>query len=191
MLEYPLVEQTFRFDDDGGVKLVVDDEDELGEGIPGDAGELIGGKYFDKDPNKDWGVDFDGARPAWPHTAQDILLVMTPGSVISGRITNASGQPIGNAIVYLKEMEIRLGKNEVFLDSLGSKSKKQSHAFALTDYDGRYSLTNLPPSWDKVKLEVKADGCETGELKIKGLGGGDIPEEPQIIEGCHIQLVRK
>lgn len=173
-LEYPRTEDPLRIDVRGTLGLIINDEKGFAKCIPGDPGELYGGGG-ERDPNK----------------VRDIILIMAPGSVITGQVTSSVGDPVANAAITLEEMEIESGKNKVVLRSLGSKNKRSWRAFAVTDYEGYYELHNLPAFWDEVTLRVEADGYNAQELKIKEPGADVAPDEPQIVEGCHIQLVRK
>jgi len=166
---YPLVEES------DGVKLVINDEQELRKAILGSPGEM----FDDGDHDNDKGEHVK---------LRDIVMVMTPAGVLTGHITDRSGKPIANATVWVKEMEMHLGTNQVFIKSFGSDSKKDWRALAITDQDGRYTLGNLPPFWDQVTLEIDADGYKIGELMIRGSPGIGIPEAPQIIKGCNMQL---
>jgi hypothetical protein len=175
MLEYPLVEEG------SAGKLVIHNENGLPRIISGDPGKVLADA--DYDPNDD--DDFIAHAKV-----VDVVLVLGPASVITGRVTDASDKPIANAIVRIEEMEIETGDNTITIEDLGRDNKK-SWVFAVTDSDGRYRLNNLPASWKQVQLEVAARGFEGGELRLRGPGGGRIPDEPQVIDNCDVQLFRE
>ncbi len=140
MSDATVVEQTHH-----GVKLVVEDEDGLSQGIPGDPGELFGD--IDDDPK-----------------VRNITLVMGPASTITGRITKTSGEPIANAKVWVEDMQQSLGTNTISISNLGGEWEDK--AFAITDNGGYYELNNLPASWDKVQINVMAEGYRTNEQQL-------------------------
>jgi len=152
----PSIERTHQ-----GVKLVIEDEDELARLIPGGPGEVFGEDISD-DP-----------------MVRDIMLIMGPASVIRGRVTDSAGNPVADATVWVSELEIPLGKNRLFVESLGSEWKHR--AFAVTNANGRYEIGNLPASWDKVELRVRDGDGFVGEASYQGQAGN-------VVEGCDIAL---
>ena len=156
MRQYPLVEETHQ-----GVKLVIEDEDDLSRSIPGDPGELFGD------------VD-DSPR------VRNIALVMAPASVITGRVTNVFGEPIANGKVQIEMIEMQLRTSKIIISSLNHDWKAE--AFAITDDYGYYSLKNLPMSWQKVQLRTEADGYCSDERQFENDGRNKV-------EGCDFQLI--
>ncbi|MHC4620331.1 MAG: carboxypeptidase-like regulatory domain-containing protein [Planctomycetota bacterium] len=151
-----VVEETHQ-----GVKLVINDEQELSASIPGSPGEVF--------------EDSDGGP-----RVRDIVLVMGPAGVVQGRVTNATGQPIGGATVQVEEIEMALGSNRLTISNLDHEWKAE--AFGVTDDQGCYSLKNLPASWTNIKLKAEADGYATGEQDFQNAGGNKL-------DGCDVQLV--
>jgi hypothetical protein len=151
-----VVEQTHQ-----GVKLVINDEEELSASIAGSPGEV----YSDSE---------GGPR------VRDIMLVMAPGSVIEGRVTSATGEPIGGATVQIEEIEMALGSNRLIISNLDHEWKAE--AFGVTDDQGYYSLRNLPASWTDIKLNAGADGYATARQEFQNAGGNRL-------DGCDVQLV--
>ncbi|MHC4641048.1 MAG: FG-GAP-like repeat-containing protein [Planctomycetota bacterium] len=156
MSEATVVEQTYH-----GVKLVVENEDGLSRGIPGDPGELFGD--IDDEPK-----------------VRNITLVMGPASTLAGRITKTSGEPIANAKVWVEDMQQSIGTNIISISNLGGEW--QDKAFAITDNGGYYELNNLPASWDKVYINVMADGYRTDEQQLAR-------DERTVVERCDFELV--
>jgi len=143
-----------------GVKLVINDEEELSASIPGSPGELFG-----DDPR-----------------VRDIVLVLGAASVVTGRVTNASGSPIPNAVVRIEELEMQLGKNMLTVSNLDHEWKAE--AFAISDNDGYYSLNNLPAAWTTIRLRVDAYGYATGRQIFQNDRGNTVDGyDLQLIEG--------
>ena len=140
--------------------LVVEDENDLAQYIPGDPGRL-------EDP--------DGSP-----TVHDIVLVMGPAGVISGRVTDANGSAVAGAKVSIDQLQMQLGKNTLTISELDHDWKAE--AFAVTDAQGYYQLNNLPVSWTNIKLKVEADGCATARQDFQNAGGNKL-------DGCNMQLV--
>ncbi|MHC4648831.1 MAG: LamG-like jellyroll fold domain-containing protein, partial [Planctomycetota bacterium] len=151
----PSVEESVQ-----GVKLVIEDENNLAQYVPGDPGELI--EESDSGP-----------------IVQDIVLVMGPASVLKGWVTNASGEPIAGATVQVAEMEIGLGSNKLSISNLDHDWKAE--AFALTDSEGCYQLSNLPVAWSNIALKADADGYAARGRAFKNDGGNTL-------DGCDFKL---
>jgi len=151
-----------RLEQGGDVDIVLVDERKLLEFIPHDPGKMIFKNETDLNPSE----------------VRDIVLKMTPASVITGRITDRSDKPIANAVVWMDYMEIAVGENEIEISDLGCTDKEKTmisslnvdelrgKTFTLTDKNGYYSLANLPDVWHKARLEVKADGYVTEAKEI-------------------------
>jgi hypothetical protein len=154
--EYPIVERTHQ-----GVDLIVEDEDELAQMLAGDLGQFS--------------TDIDGNPKV-----KNIVLVMGPGSVITGRVTNDFDEPVSNATVWIEKLEIHLGINRLIVGGLGSEW--QGKAFAVTDNDGYYELTNLPVPLKKIELKAKANGYAIAQQEFESNGS-------DLIEGCNLQLI--
>jgi len=168
--------------DDGKTKLErgsdVDihlvDEKKLLEFIPGEPPNMIFNNEADRHPSE----------------VRDIVLKMTPASVITGQITDRAGKPIANAVVWMDYIEIAVGENEIEIRDLGRTDKDKEmisslnvdelrgKTFTVTDKNGYYALAHLPDVWYRARLEVKADGYVT-EAK-------EIFQE----EGCNFTLLR-
>lgn len=144
-----------------GVKLVIENENDLSRSIPGNPGELY------DDPEGDPKV-------------RDIILVMGRANVISGRVADAGGRPIANATVRLGQMEMQLGMNTITISNLDHEWK--AAAFAMTDSRGYYNLNNLPISWHKIQVKALARGYSSNEQKFENNG-------QNIVQGCDFQLV--
>jgi len=154
--EHLRVEETHQ-----GVKLVIKDDNDLSQSIPGNPGELY--------------HDAEGAL-----RVRDIILVMGQANVISGRVTDADGRLIANATVRLEQMEIQLGVNTITISELDREWK--AAAFAMTDSRGHYSLNNLPISWHKIHIKALARGYSSNEQEFENNG-------QNIVQGCDLQLV--
>ncbi|MHC4527680.1 MAG: carboxypeptidase-like regulatory domain-containing protein, partial [Planctomycetota bacterium] len=177
-------------EDTDGVKLFVRDEDQLAGAIGGDPGELFGNGYSSKDPNRNYkDDDYFGRHPKFPHQARDIVLVTGPAGVISGRVTNSRGKPIHGAVVCVEEMKMKFGKNRLFVRALGSERKHDWRTFAVTDENGRYRLGNLPAPWDKLQLEVRAEGYKVAPVEMTG--GVAMSGQAQIVSDFDIQLIEQ
>jgi hypothetical protein len=153
--QYPLTEETHQ-----GVELVVEDENDLALYIPGDPGRL-------EDP--------DGSP-----TVRDIVLVMGPATVITGRVTDADGSAVAGATVSIDRLQMQLGTNSLTVSELDHGWKAE--AFAVTDAQGYYQLNNLPASWTNIKLKAQADGYATAQQEFQNAGGNKL-------DGCDVQLV--
>ena len=146
-----------------GVELEIEDDGLLSENIPGHPGELFGD--IDDEPK-----------------VRDITLVMETASSITGRITNASGEPIANATVLVDEMQQYVGTNTIRVRNLGSELEDK--AFAMTDNGGYYELGNLPGNWDSVQIKVKAEGYRTGEQELTRDGSNIVQDgNLELVEG--------
>jgi len=163
-----------KLEQGSGVDIHLVEEKKLLEFIPGDPGRMIFKNETDRNPSE----------------VRDIVLKMTPASVITGQITDRSDKPIANAVVWMDYMEIAVGENEIEIRDLGRTDKEKTmisslnvdelrgKTFTLTDKNGYYALANLPDVWHKARLEVKADGY-VSEAK-------EIFQE----EGCDFMLPR-
>ena len=120
----------------------IKDREALARDIPGNSGEIILRSR-------------DDSRGLWE--LRGIVLHMRSASVIIGRVLNQSGKPVANARVWVDYMEIKLGVNEIGIRHTGDL-RGEAKAFALTDVDGYYELTNLPDGWSNIRLEVGAEG---------------------------------
>jgi hypothetical protein len=104
-----------------------------------------------------------GGQAREPWEIRGLVLEMLPASVIAGRVTDIAGGPIANATVWIESMNIS-GEYGLDLDSgtgvlVGATGYVEAgKAFTLSDDEGYYELSNLPRSWEQVRLEVKADG---------------------------------
>jgi hypothetical protein len=153
--QYPLTEETHQ-----GVKLVVEDENDLAQYVPGNPGRL-------EDP--------DGSP-----TVHDIVLVMGPATVITGRVTGANGSAVAGATVSIDQLQMQLGTSSLTISELDHEWKAE--AFAVTDAQGFYQLNNLPASWSNIKLKAEADGYATARQEFQNAGGNKL-------DGCDVQLV--
>jgi protocatechuate 3,4-dioxygenase beta subunit len=142
-----------------GVKLVVEDENDLAQYVPGDPGRL-------EDP--------DGSP-----TVHDIVLVMGPATVITGRVTGADGSAVAGATVSIDQLQMQLGTSSLTVSELDHDWKAE--AFAVTDAQGYYQLNNLPASWTTIELEAEADGYATAQQEFQNAGGNKL-------DGCDMQL---
>ncbi|MHC4694232.1 MAG: FG-GAP-like repeat-containing protein, partial [Planctomycetota bacterium] len=154
--EGPKVERTHH-----GVDLLFEDDRVLAENIPGDPGELFGD--IDDEPK-----------------VRNIKLVMGEASTITGRITNASSEPIANATILIEEMKQHIGINTIAVRNLGSELEDK--AFAITDSGGYFELNNLPANWDNVQVKVTSRGYRTVEKEFERGGR-------TVVEGCDFELV--
>jgi hypothetical protein len=154
--EGTVIERTYH-----GVELLIEDESLLAESIPGDPGELFGDV-----------IDEPKVR--------NIKLVMDDASTITGRITNASKEPIANATVLIEEMKHYIGVNTIAVRNLGGELEDK--AYAMTDNGGYFELNNLPAHWDNVQMKVMAGGYRTVEKEFERGGR-------TAVEGCDFELV--
>jgi hypothetical protein len=145
-----------------GVKLIIEDEDDFGQNLPGDPGEIIevaeGGSIV-----------------------EDIVLEMGPANVITGRVTDAIGLAVANATVSIDQLQMQLGTSSLIINKLDYDWKAE--AFAVTDSQGYYQLNNLPISWTTIKLKVNGDGYATGQQEFENDGRSDV-------KGCDLELVK-
>jgi len=156
--KYPLVESTHQ-----GVELVVADESELSSHIQGSAGEV----YEDS-----------GRGPK----VRDIVLVMSEAQVLTGRVTNDSGEAISNATVCIEQLGLSLGTNKLTVSDLTDEWKGEAFSVTATDESGYYQLSYLPSSWNEIKVKVKAAGYRSSEQEFANGGGGTT-------RGCDFKLV--
>jgi hypothetical protein len=156
MQEYPLVEETHQ-----GVRLDIEDEDDLARDIPGDPGELFGD--LEDDPK-----------------VRDIVLAMGPAGVITGRVADANGTPVAGATVRIVEWTMQLGTSTLTINNLDHEWK--ADAYAVTDNYGNYQLGNLPISWTSIQLRALLEDYGSGQAEYQGNGSN-------IVSGCDIQLL--
>jgi hypothetical protein len=145
---------------DHGVELVITDEYQLEQSIPGDPGELL---------FEDRSVE-----------VRDILLVMGPASVLRGQVMDTSGEPVAGATVWIQEMRIQSGDNTISVSNLGSEWR--SKAFAITDSNGYYQLGNLPTNWYRVEVSARANGRGAGSRAFD-------PGASNTLDKCDVILV--
>jgi protocatechuate 3,4-dioxygenase beta subunit len=161
-----------KFEQGGGVDIILVDEKKLREFIPADPGTMIFKNETDRKPSE----------------VRDMVLRMRPASVITGRIVDQGGQPIVNAVVWIEYMVIAVGENEIEIRDLRHTAKEREiisslnreiseeverKAFAVTDANGCYELGRLPDVWYRVRLEVMADGYVSEAREIFQPDGAD------------------
>jgi hypothetical protein len=161
-----------KFEQGGGVDIVLVDEKKLREFIPADPGRMIFKDEADRKPSE----------------VRNMMLHMRPASVITGRVVDQGGQPIVNAVIRIELMEIAVGKNEIEIRDLCHTDKEREmissldreiceeverKAFAVTDANGRYEIGHLPNVWYRVRLEVRADGYVPEAREIFQPDGAD------------------
>jgi protocatechuate 3,4-dioxygenase beta subunit len=144
-----------------GVKLVIEDENDLARYIAGNPGRL-------EDPN---------GSP----TVHAIVLVTGPAGVITGWVSDANGSAVADAKVSIDQLQMQLGKNTLTISNLNHEWKAE--AFAVTDAQGYYQLNNLPASWTNITLKAEADGYATAQQDFQNAGGNRL-------DGCDVQLVQ-
>ncbi len=112
-----------------------------------------------------------------------VVLKLTPQSAISGRITDATGQPIEHVPVRLTAKPLRDGRKH-----WEARGQQQ------TDEDGRYRFANLMPgtyylaagpSADETRLLSGAERPKTGYASIY------YPGVPDLASAAPIQLSRR
>ena len=145
-----------------GVKLIIEDEDDFAQNLPGNPGEII-------------------EEPQGGPVVENIVLEMGPANVVTGRVTDANGLAVANATVSIDQMEMQFGKSSLIISNLDYDWKAE--AFAVTDSDGNYQLNNLPISWSTITLKVNADGYATGQKEFKNDGRSDVKD-------CDLELVK-
>jgi protocatechuate 3,4-dioxygenase beta subunit len=153
--QYPITEQTHQ-----GVKLLIEDENDLAQYIHGNPGRL--------------------ENPNGSPTVHDIVLVMGSAGVITGRVTDANGSAVAGAKVSIDQLQMQLGTNSLTISELDHDWKAE--AFAVTDAQGYYQLNNLPASWTTIKLKAQADGYAAARQEFQNAGGNKL-------DGCDAQLV--
>ncbi len=125
--EYPKTEETHQ-----GVELIIEDENDLfinTHGVPGDF------------------LDIDGDI-----NVENIVLVMEPAGVISGQIKGIQGQPLAGAVVRVEELHMQLSLNELIVRNFDKDWKPGPEC--VTDYQGYYTLTNIPNCWTEAHLTI-------------------------------------
>lgn len=143
---------------------VTGDESGLRKLIRGQPGEIV----FKR--TKDIFKDGDDTRRAWG--VRGIVLEMAPASVITGRVTDSTGQPIRNARIQIGHIDIRSGWNRVHIGNTGAPGDDEQ-AFAHTDDKGHYTLGSLPRPWTEVSLRASAVGYATVERRLEPGESGD------------------
>ena len=145
-----------------GVRLVINDEDELSQYIPGSPGQVL----EDSDENP---------------IVRNIVLAMVFGhaGIITGRMSHG-GSPIEQATVELEMLEMRLGSNTLTITELDKEWKVRAWSTAGADNRGVYLLGNLPPCWSKARLVARAPGYAGSRLIIAKTGD---------VTTCDFQLV--
>ena len=130
-----------------GVKLKIEDENDLFQNIPG-----VPGKLSHKTNNN--------------LIVKDIILIMGQAGVISGQIKNVDGQPVSGAIVRADQLNMKLGLNELIVNNFEPVWKPGPEC--MTDDHGYYILTNIPSCWKEVTLTVTSSNLiKHSEIVIK------------------------
>jgi len=144
-----------------GVKLAIESESDLSRSIPGNPGELY------NEPDDDIKV-------------RNIVLIMGPASIITGRVTDTTGRPIANAVVQLEMIELQLGVNTITVSELNDEWKGQ--IIAITDNGGHYILGNLPACWRKAHVTARSDNYRRSE-RLLANAGQNTASDFQLTEG--------
>ncbi|MBN1975060.1 MAG: carboxypeptidase regulatory-like domain-containing protein [Sedimentisphaerales bacterium] len=155
-----------------GLDINLSNETTLREFIPENSGTFI----------------FESEEDQYPSQVIDIELKMQPASVLTGRITDRNGQPIQNAIIWLDNMMVAIGENEIEIHGIGQTNKEKKIASdlryedtdddidsicTLTDEEGYYVLGNIPDIWNRARLEVRANGYVQVAKEISQNEGND------------------
>ncbi|NQV32784.1 MAG: carboxypeptidase regulatory-like domain-containing protein [Phycisphaeraceae bacterium] len=151
------------------------DQQALYSSMPGSSGEIL---FRDVNGSND------------PLAIKDIILQMTPATVVTGHVTDDTGRPVANTGITVHHMSMRWDsyQNQIGIQKL-SDPREPSKAFTLTDSSGYYVLGNLPD------LPVKAgpSGGTRYEIRLEAESDGYFKEQKRLdgqTETCDFRLVK-
>lgn len=164
----------YQYDMGVGVGVEFRDKQAVYRDLPGSPGELV----F---------RDIDGSHE--PFAVKDVILQMTPATVIKGRVTDEAGHAIANARVTVDYVEMRWDRPRIQIETRRfSDPHESTNAFALTDRSGRYMLGNLPD----LPGRIEQSGGSRRVVRIAAESEGYFKEDKQLenTDTCDFRLVK-